>query len=192
MSDPSSIILPPKLPLIKERTRELGFDMACEDSVGALLRMLAASKKGGRLLELGTGTGVGTAWLLEGMDAASKLVTVDISAEYQTVPLEVFGGDARLEIITCDGAEFLSTQPPSSFDLVFADAFPGKFLHIDDALALVRSGGFYVVDDLLPQKNWPADHPPKVRELIDKLSRLVEFRSVSLFWSSGVMILTRI
>ncbi len=166
--------------------------MACEDSVGALLRALAVSKKGGRFLELGTGTGVGTTWLLHGMDEASKLTTVDVSEEYQQVAREAFAGDARLEVVTCDAAVFLQTQPPRSFDLVFADAMPGKFFHLDAALALVRNGGFYVVDDLLPQENWPGDHPPKVHELIGKLASLAEFRSVSLSWSSGVMILTRI
>jgi len=34
--------------------------MASEPLVGALLRTLAASKSGGRLLELGTGTGIAT------------------------------------------------------------------------------------------------------------------------------------
>ena len=166
--------------------------MACEDSVGGLLRTLAASKKGGRFLELGTGTGVGTAWLLDGMDPASTLVTVDISAEYQSVARQTLGSDGRLEIVTCDAAEFLQAQPAASFDLVFADAMPGKFLHLDAALTLVQSGGFYVVDDLLPQENWPTDHAAKVGELIRKLSALAEFRSVSLSWSSGVMILTRL
>ena len=192
MSELGPIVFPPQLPLIIEKTRALGFNMACEDSVGALLRALAASKKGGQFLELGTGTGVGTTWLLDGTDQASKLTTVDVSEEYQQAVREVFAGDVRLEIVTCDGAGFLQTQSPGSFDLVFADAMPGKFVHLDAALALVRRGGFYVVDDLLPQENWPADHPPKVRELIGKLSGLAEFRSVSLSWSSGVMILTRI
>ena len=51
--------------------------MASEPKTGALLAALAASKPGGRLLELGTGTGLGTAWLLSGMDADSHLDTVD-------------------------------------------------------------------------------------------------------------------
>jgi len=51
--------------------------MASELKVGALLAVLAASKPGGRLLELGTGTGHGTAWLLSGMDETSHLDTVD-------------------------------------------------------------------------------------------------------------------
>ncbi len=190
MADLDSIVPPSQLQLIKQRTRALGFAMACEDSVGVLLRTLAASKRGGRLLELGTGTGVGTAWLMGGMDTASKLTTVDISAEYQQVAREVFVGDGRLEILTLDAAEFLRKQSASSFDLVFADAMPGKFVHLNEALALVKPGGFYVVDDLLPQENWPSEHAPKVSQLIAKLTALSQFRWVGP--TCGVMILTRI
>jgi predicted O-methyltransferase YrrM len=47
-------------------TKTLSFNMLSEPRVGALLATLAAAKPGGRLLELGTGTGHGTAWLLSG------------------------------------------------------------------------------------------------------------------------------
>lgn len=192
MSDLGPIARPPQLPFLKEKTRALEFNMACEDTAGVLLRTLAASKRGGRLLELGTGTGIGTAWLLDGMDRTSRLLTVDISAEYQEVARAAFRDDHRLDILTCDASEFLRQQPANSFDLIFADAMPGKFTQLDEALALVAPGGFYVVDDLLPQENWPADHAPKVARLIAKLTSLDDFRFVPLEWSSGIMILTRV
>ena len=68
---------PDALDGILRDTKAIGFDMASESRVGALLAVLAASKPGGRLLELGTGTGHGTAWLLSGMDETSTLDTVD-------------------------------------------------------------------------------------------------------------------
>ena len=74
---------PVTLDALLRRTRELGFDAACESRTGGLLCVLAASKPGGRLLELGTGTGVGTAWLLDGMDSAASLVSVDTDARVQ-------------------------------------------------------------------------------------------------------------
>jgi predicted O-methyltransferase YrrM len=55
--------------------------MACEPRAGALLRTLAAFKPAGRLLELGTGTGVGTAWLLAEINGAARLITVDTDPE---------------------------------------------------------------------------------------------------------------
>ena len=60
---------PEVLDAIRKDTEELGFTMASEPKTGALLAVLAASKPRGRFLELGTGTGLGTAWLLSGMDA---------------------------------------------------------------------------------------------------------------------------
>ena len=68
---------PPAIEAILADTRALGFDMASEPRVGAALAALAASKPGGQFLELGTGTGHGTAWLLSGMDATSSLDTVE-------------------------------------------------------------------------------------------------------------------
>ena len=57
----------------------MNFTMVSEAKVGALLSALAASKPGGRLLELGTGTGHGAAWLLAGMEDASTLATVRLA-----------------------------------------------------------------------------------------------------------------
>ena len=56
MDDLSYIRPPVALARILKRTTDLRFEMASEDRTGALLRTLAASKPGGRFLELGTGT----------------------------------------------------------------------------------------------------------------------------------------
>src|ERR1700723_3820946 len=142
---------PGALPAILDRTEALAFPMPSEPRTGAMLRVLAASKPGGRLLELGTGTGLGTAWLLSGMDAASTLVSVDTDQEVQAVAREALCQDTRLNLLSQDGAAFLWRQPKKSFDLVFADAIPGKYEALDEALAIVKTGGYYVIDDMLPQ-----------------------------------------
>ena len=61
MLDKPFITPPTELPSIEARTTEFDFGMASESRTGALLQVLAASKPGGRLLELGTGTGIATA-----------------------------------------------------------------------------------------------------------------------------------
>ena len=68
---------PSTLEAIVRDTCALGFDMASEPKTGALLMALAATKPAGRFLELGTGTGVGTAWLLAGMDGDARLDSID-------------------------------------------------------------------------------------------------------------------
>ena len=172
-------------------TEVLGFNMASEPRVGSLLAVLAASKPGGRFLELGTGTGHGTAWLLTGMDRASTLDTVDTDANVVAVAQRHLGSDSRVNFHVMDGAQFLKQSALSQFDLIYADAWPGKFSHLDEALSLLRQGGMYVIDDLLPQPNWPEGHAPKVAALINDLERRVEFTTVKLAWASGLMLVVR-
>ena len=90
-----------------------------------------------------------------------------------------------------DGAAFLAASAPDTFDLIFADAWAGKFTDLDLALRLLRTGGVYVIDDLLPQPNWPAGHAPKVPALVDHLERLEGFTTTTLEWASGLMLVAR-
>jgi predicted O-methyltransferase YrrM len=177
---------------IEARTAELGFAMPSDARTGALLRALAASKPQGRLLELGTGTGLATACLLAGMDNASTLVSVDIDAHWQAVARDLLGADRRVSFELLDGLDFIRTQPHRSFDLVFADAWPGKYDGLGDALALVRRGGFFIGDDMLPQANWPKDQQRRVDDLIDHLRSLRDWTTVTLCWGSGLVIATRL
>src|SRR5580704_16829856 len=122
MNDLAYVQPPETLAGILTRTSELGFELASEDRTGALLRTLAASKPGGRFLELGTGTGVATAWLLEGIDDRSTLISVDNDGTVQAVARDSLGADNRLTLVTTGGLDFLRDERPESFDLVFGDA----------------------------------------------------------------------
>ncbi len=191
MIDDRGISDPAAVAAIRAETVALGFQMVSEPQVGALLAALAASKPGGRILELGTGTGHGTAWLLSGMDAEARLHTVDIDPAVVAVARRHLGHDPRVTFHLLDGAAFLESTEGNGFDLIYADAWPGKFSHLDEALALLRPGGLYVIDDLLPQPNWPEGHTAKVPALVADLEGRARFTSVKLAWASGVMIVTR-
>lgn len=172
---------------IQARTAALGFDMPSEVNTGALLRLLAASKPGGRMLELGTGTGLATAWLLDGLDAAASLVSVDVDPVVQ----EVARGrlkDERLRFVLADGLDYVRAQPPGSFDLVFADAWPGKYEALDETLALLKPGGLYAIDDMLPQPNWPEGHQARVDALVQRLRTYPGLTSVAMDWASGLIV----
>jgi predicted O-methyltransferase YrrM len=188
MDDLSHITQPKTLSLLLEKTQEIGFSKASEPRTGALLRTLAASKPAGKFLELGTGTGLATAWILDGMDADSKLVSVDTDAAVQQVAQDLLGSDVRLKLVTQDGAAFLRSQHAESFDFVFADAMPGKYEALDDALSVVKHGGFYIVDDMLPQPNWPEGHAAKIPTFIADLKARGTFEICPMTWASGVVI----
>jgi predicted O-methyltransferase YrrM len=183
--------LPKPLAAIERDTRALGFDMAADRQTGALLRVMAASKPGGRLLELGTGTGLSTCWLLDGMDPSSSLDTVDTDHEVLQVARRHLGSDPRLTIHQVDGVLFLRQVRHRRFELIFADAWPGKFHHLDEALALLGPGGLYVVDDLLSRPTWPEGHASQVASLVDALEKRDDLYVVQFDWSTGIIVASK-
>lgn len=188
MNESAWLPLPRALELIEADTKTIGFGMGSEHKTGAFLKMLAASKPSAQFLELGTGTGISTAWLLAGMDANSRLSTVDNNASCVEIARRHLGDDRRVEFRVADGSAFLADLHGQRFDLIFADTWPGKFWDLDAALLLLNPGGFYVVDDLLPQPNWPEGHAPKVEALISNLASREELTVCPMAWSSGLLV----
>ena len=189
---------PATLDAIESDTESLGLGMSCEEAVGRLLRVLAAAKPGGRVLELGTGTGAGTAWLLAGMDEQARLDTVDNDPEHLGVARRHHTPDPRVTIYEAEAGAWLSeraTDEGPGYDLVFADTRPGKFTHLDEALSLVDRGGFYVVDDLAHQPAntaLPEDHCLAVEALVKDLESRAGWERLSLLgWSCGVLVMVR-
>ena len=191
MNDLHTARAPSTLDAILHDTERINFTMASERQTGALLRGLAAAKPGGRFLELGTGTGVGTAWLLDGMDPDSELDSVENDSKVQEIARRHLGHDRRVTFHLADGSAFLAHSERRHFDLIYADTWPGKFTDLDQALSLLRAGGIYFIDDLLPQRNWPDGHAAKVRALIADLEQRHGFVATKLAWASGLMILVR-
>ena len=62
---------PEKYNDILKETRKLGFNQLSDAKIGSLLSTLCASKQEGKFLELGTGTGLCTVWMLHGMSLLS-------------------------------------------------------------------------------------------------------------------------
>ena len=90
------------------------------------------------------------------------------------------------------GETVLERLKSVSFDLVFADTWPGKYNHLEEALRLVKIGGFYIIDDMLPQPNWPDGHDLKVKNLVNSLENDFRFRILKMEWASGIMIIVRV
>jgi predicted O-methyltransferase YrrM len=182
---------PRSLDAIEADARTIGFGFASEERTGALLAALAASKPAGRFLEIGTGVGHGTAWMLAGADQASCIETVDSNPDTVAIARRHLAMDPRVIFHVADGAQFIQGIRGRSYDLIFADAWPGKFSHLDETLSLLRAGGIYVVDDLLPQANWPEGQGDRVPELLDALESRNDLLVVRLAWASGIALVVR-
>jgi predicted O-methyltransferase YrrM len=183
---------PPKLlEAVMAETRRIGFQSWCWPQVGALLRVMASLKPGGRLLEIGTGTGVGTCWLLDGMDATARLLTIDIDAKVQAVAGSQLGTDPRLTMLCEDAGAIIRREPENSFDLIFADGGAGKHVLLDETLALLRPSGIYICDDTKPHPMRPPEHAAKIPPLMEALAARQDFRRIYIDWSSGVVAMVK-
>ncbi|MGN7988404.1 O-methyltransferase [Pedobacter sp. 22226] len=143
---------------INSATKALGFDMASDVLTCSLLKTLAATKPSGKFLELGTGTGLSTSWILDGLDQDSKLTSIDNDAKFLAIAKDFLGNDDRLTLVDTDGAEWIEKNKDKKFDYIFADTWHGKYLLLDEAIAMLNKGGLYIIDDMLPQQNWPEGH----------------------------------
>lgn len=191
MNESADFKLPPQLLAIQQETSALGFSMASDSLTGSLLQTLAASKRGGKFLELGTGTGCATAWILAGMDVESQLISVENDAKVLDVARRNLGDDPRVSFHAGDAGEWLSKADGLEFDFVFADTWAGKYTHLEEALRLIKPGGLYVIDDLLPQANWPDGHEVRAKVLIEHLEQRADLIVTKLDWSTGIIIATK-
>jgi predicted O-methyltransferase YrrM len=188
----TEIKLPRNYNSILHESVQIGFSMPSDLQTGSLLRTLVSAKPAGKFLELGTGTGLSLSWIVEGMDKDSQVVSIDTEEKFLSIARNVFDSDTRVSILCMDGAEWIKQNKPSKLDLIFADAWPGKYNTLDETLALLKVGGFYIVDDMLPQSNWPDGHAEKADKLIQYLEGLDYIQLTKLNWSTGVVIITRI
>ena len=129
--------------------------------------------------------------MVDGMDASSSIISVDNDPKLSSIANEYFGTDHRVEIVCDDGSLWLNNRSDRLFDLIFADAWPGKYSDIELTLSLLKNGGFYVIDDMKPQPNWPEGHDEKATNLMDYLEHREDLKLVQMDWSTGVVIATR-
>jgi len=178
---------------LEEATKDIGFTMGSDHLTGSLSRTLAATKPGGQLLELGTGTGFSAAWMLDGMDAHATLVSVDSNEQTTAIPRRYLGNDPRITFTIMDGTAFIDSTlaQGTRFDLIFADMPPGKFHHLDETLQLLKPGGLYVIDDLLMLTSWEEAHVTRVYRLLATLEVRQDLRITKLNWSTGLLIAVR-
>jgi predicted O-methyltransferase YrrM len=173
---------------IDKATIQSGFTMASDALTCSLLKTLAVTKPAGKFLELGTGTGLSTSWILEGMDAASTLISIDNDDRFLVIAQEFLGDDKRLELVCIDGADWFEQNKHLKFDYIFADTWHGKYLLLDEAIAMLNPGGLYIIDDMLPQPNWPEGHHEKAIKLVEILEQRTDLVLTKQCWATGIVI----
>jgi predicted O-methyltransferase YrrM len=133
----------------RERAVDIGAG-AVTPAVGALLSLLVKLSGGKAVVEVGTGAGVSSLWLLSGMSEDGVLTTIDIEPEHQLIAKQAFSdggiGPSRTRLISGRAQEVLTRLADGSYDLVFIDADPlDQPEYVIEGVRLLRSGGVIVV-----------------------------------------------
>ena len=176
---------------IKEKSAEIGFTMPSDLFVGSLLKTLIASKPTANVLELGTGIGLSLSWMIDGLDTNSTITSIDNDSELIAIAKDFFQEDVRVSIVCEDASIWLNDYKGPSFDVVFADAWPGKYADLEVVLDMIKVGGMYIIDDMTHQPNWPDDHQDNVDRLLKELEGRTDLILTKLDWSTGIIIATK-
>jgi predicted O-methyltransferase YrrM len=148
------LIDPPLVTRALEVERELGFERSCIREVGLLLHVLAGQRGRSRVGELGTGCGVGAAWIVSALPPTVPFVTVEVDETRARAVAELFAADENVRVLQGDWHELMPPEAP--FDLLFLDS--GKQhpeLDGDQVVGLLAPGATIVMDDLTPGRPGP-------------------------------------
>jgi predicted O-methyltransferase YrrM len=137
----------------RERAGQLGCTPVLPGS-GAVLRVLAAAAQARAVVEIGTGAGVGSLYLLRGMPDDGVLTTIDVEVEHQRAAKEAFAEEGvrstRTRTISGRALDVLPRLTDGAYDLVFVDADKESYPeYVEQALRLLRPGGVLAVDNAL-------------------------------------------
>jgi predicted O-methyltransferase YrrM len=180
---------PPELPPLVSAALSLsgrrGFVSATRNETGRLLATLAASRTG-TLGEVGTGCGVGSAWLRHGATDGTKIVTAESDPQLAQVVKELFAEDGRIEVLSADWSALIERGP---FSLLFVDAREAKLSARDVIAEAVEPGGFVVLDDFTPSMVWPPMYEGRVDTLRQEWLQDKRFTTVEVMVAADAAVL---
>ena len=139
--------------LTKARAR--GVEVGARDvstGTGALLHYLAHLISAQSVVEVGTGSGVGSLWLLRGMIDSGTLTSIDSEAEHARISKIAFAeaqiSAQRYRLITNPVMDVMSKLTDRAYDLVVLRNEPEDLsFAIDEAHRILRTGGVMAIDN---------------------------------------------
>jgi len=139
----------------KSQARARGIELGTTDTTpgaGAFLRYLAFTVKAQSVVEVGTGSGVGSLWLLDGMLESGTLTSIDDEMEHTQIAKLAFAEaditQSRYRLITNSVVDVISKLTDRAYDLVVLRHNPEDLSFvISEAHRILRSGGALVIDN---------------------------------------------
>lgn len=191
---------------VKQSARARGEEIGAIDAssgTGAFLKHLAHNLSAQSVVEIGTGSGVGALWVLEGALASGTITSIDDEMEHSNAAKLAFTeaeiAPARFRLITNPVMDVMSKLADRAYDLVIFRHNPEDLpIAITEAHRILRSGGVFVIDNFFggSKVSDPAQRDPKtiaLRESGKSLKNDLEKWVVSLIpTGDGLLLATKL
>lgn len=139
--------------------RELDFPLCVHPGTGRLLAVLAGGlERGSTVVETGTGTGVGLAWMVNAADPGVSFVSVELDADRAVAAAAVFERRSNVTVVRGDAADHWYAHRP---DLLVLDGGGGAGKTGDEPIDIRQAlapRGTVTVDDMTPTDAWPPQY----------------------------------
>jgi len=136
------------------REAEAGNIPIIKKETAALLRTLAAAKRPGAILEVGTAVGYSALLMAEVMPPSCRITTIEKYGPRARKAMENFKKAGREDCITLlegDAGEVLKTLE-GPYDLIFMDAAKGQYIRwLSQVLRLMAPGALLFSDNVLQE-----------------------------------------
>ena len=162
---------------VKQSARARGVEIGVTDTSsgsGAYLRHLAHILSAQSVVEIGSGSGVGALWVLEGMMASGTLTSIDDEMEHSNAAKMALQradiAQSRFRLITNPVMDVMTKLTDRAYDLVIFRHNPEDISYAaTEAHRILRSGGVFVIDNFFGggKVSDPAQRDPKTVALRD-------------------------
>jgi predicted O-methyltransferase YrrM len=149
--------VPPLVQRTQALARSVGFSESCIDEVGRFLHVLAAQVQTGVVGEIGTGCGVGSAWILSALPLTARLATVELDPARAVAARSLFAGHSNVQVLSADWHDLPFFRP---FSLMFPDGGTVKEREPDLIVRAMTIGGLVLLDDLTPARLHSSERDP--------------------------------
>jgi len=182
------------IPLLVQQANGLatrtGFTKSCLPQVGRMLYLLTSMCPEGCIGEMGTGCGVGAAWIVSALNANAEFYSIEHDLDRATAARSVFSAFTNVHLLHGHWSDLLRHAP---FDLLFVDVSEPKQTMPDVLFSSLRIGGTLVVDDMTPEDQRPPEKQNEIDPVRQRLLNSADLAAYEIFLppNSAMILATR-
>jgi predicted O-methyltransferase YrrM len=148
----SNSALPPLVERAHNLAEQMEYSHSCSVETGRFLQLSAALFQSGVIGELGTGCGVGAAWIVSALSPSTSFFTVEMDVSRAAAARALFDPLFNVRVIQGDWRELISNW---RFSMLYVGGTDAAIQDPESLIHALRVGGLIVLDKLTPRAQLP-------------------------------------